>query len=128
MNFADINHNANLIEYLPIIIFIIVSLCLVLTIVFTSMWVAPSNTYFNKITQYESGFNAFQNTKRQINIKFYLVAILFLIFDIEILFIYPWAMAFYSLSTYGFYSMMIFFIMLLIGFIYEWKKGALSWT
>lgn len=127
MDFAQINSTYTM-QYLPILLFIVISVILTLVIIGASFLVSPKKPYFNKLRPYESGFNNFQTANRQINVRFYVVAILFLIFDIEIIFMYPWAVAFTKLSNAGFYAMMIFFVLLVIGFIYEIKKGALTWN
>lgn len=80
-----------------------------------------------KLSEYECGFPAFEDPRSQFDVRFYLVAILFIIFDLEVAFLFPWAVTFGSLGWFGFWSMMIFLGVLTVGFIYEWKKGALDW-
>lgn len=114
-------------EYLPIIIFI--GLCLVIGL---GLLVAPFVVAYKapdteKLSAYECGFNAFDDARMKFDVRFYLVAILFIIFDLEVAFLFPWAVAFKDLGWFGFSSMMIFLGVLTIGFIYEWKKGALEW-
>jgi NADH-quinone oxidoreductase subunit A len=91
-------------------------------------WVlAPKHPDPEKISAYECGFNAFEDARMKFDVRFYLVSILFLIFDLEVAFLFPWAAAFKQVGTFGFWAMMIFLGILTIGFIYEWKKGALEW-
>lgn len=127
MDFANIQSNSNLVQYLPVVLFLIIGAVLIGTILAVSYFVAPQNPNFNKLQPYECGFDAFEDTRRQFDIRFYLVAILFIIFDLEIIFMYPWAVSLGILDNYGFYSMLVFVFILVIGFIYEWKKGALNW-
>lgn len=114
-------------EYLPVIIFI--SLCLVIGIALAAapFMVAYRSPDAEKLSAYECGFNAFDDSRMKFDVRFYLVAILFIIFDLEVAFLFPWAVSFGSLDWMGFFSMMIFLGILTIGFIYEWKKGALEW-
>ena len=114
-------------EYLPIIVFI--GLCLVIGL---GLLIAPFVVAYKapdpeKLSAYECGFNAFDDARMKFDVRFYLVAILFIIFDLEVAFLFPWAVAFKDLGWFGFSSMMIFLGVLTIGFIYEWKKGALEW-
>ena len=116
-----------LLEYLPVIIFI--GLCMVIGIAlaiapFIVAYRAPDS---EKLSAYECGFNAFDDSRMKFDVRFYLVAILFIIFDLEVAFLFPWAVSFGNLGWYGFISMSIFLGILTIGFIYEWKKGALEW-
>ena len=114
-------------DYLPLVIFIAVAagLCLVLLIVpFVVAYKQPDP---EKLSAYECGFNAFDDARMKFDVRFYLVAILFIIFDLEVTFLFPWAVAFGDLGLYGFWSMMVFLAVLTIGFIYEWRKGALEW-
>ena len=114
-------------EYLSIIIFVFVSLFLSIGFIFINFLAAPSNPDPEKLSAYECGFEAFSDSRIQFDVRFYLVAILFIIFDLEIAFLFPWAISLGSIGLLGFYSMMIFLFILTIGFIYEWKKGALEW-
>ena len=114
-------------EYLPVIIFI--GLCIVIGIALT---VAPFLVAYRapdaeKLSVYECGFNAFDDSRMKFDVRFYLVAILFIIFDLEVAFLFPWAVSFGNLGWFGFISMMIFLGVLTVGFIYAWKKGALEW-
>jgi NADH-quinone oxidoreductase subunit A len=104
-------------DYLPLVVFIAVAIGIGLALL-----VAPE-----KLSAYECGFNAFDDARMKFDVRFYLVAILFIIFDLEVSFLFPWAVAFGQLGTFGFWSMMLFLGVLTIGFIYEWKKGALEW-
>ena len=114
-------------EYLSIIIFVFVSLFLSIGFIFINFLAAPSNPDPEKLSAYECGFEAFSDSRIQFDVRFYLVAILFIIFDLEIAFLFPWAISLGNIGLLGFYSMMLFLFTLTIGFIYEWKKGALEW-
>jgi NADH-quinone oxidoreductase subunit A len=118
-------------DYLPILLFLAVALGLSLAFVVLPMIVAKltgaSHPYPDKLAEYECGFPAFEDSRAQFDVRFYLVAILFIIFDLEVSFLFPWAVAFGQLGAFGFWSMMIFLGVLTVGFIYEWKKGALEW-
>jgi NADH-quinone oxidoreductase subunit A len=114
-------------SYLPVVIFIGVSAALGLGLLVAPFIVAFKNPDPEKLSAYECGFNAFDDARMKFDIRFYLVSILFIIFDLEVAFLFPWAVAFGDLGWYGFWSMMIFLAVLTIGFIYEWKKGALEW-
>tara|TARA_Y100001970_G_scaffold293877_1_gene444169 strand:+ start:2627 stop:2995 length:369 start_codon:yes stop_codon:yes gene_type:complete len=114
-------------DYLSIIIFVIISLLLSLGFIFVNFLAAPNNPDPEKLSAYECGFDAFSDSRIQFDVRFYLVAILFIIFDLEIAFLFPWAISLGNIGLLGFYSMLIFLFTLTIGFIYEWKKGALEW-
>ena len=114
-------------EYLPILIFIGIAFGLAFVIVLASLIVAPSNPDPEKTSTYECGFEAFDDTRSKFDVRFYLVAILFIIFDLEVAFLFPWAVSLSGIGLFGFWSMMIFLGVLTIGFIYEWRKGALEW-
>ena len=114
-------------DYLSIIIFVIISLLLSLGFVLLNFLAAPKNPDPEKLSAYECGFEAFSDSRVQFDVRFYLVAILFIIFDLEIAFLFPWAISLGNIGILGFYSMIIFLAVLTIGFIYEWKKGALEW-
>ena len=116
-----------LIEYLPIAIFLGVAIGLGLVLALVPLVLAVRRPDAEKISAYECGFNAFDDARMKFDVRFYLVAILFIIFDLEIAFLFPWAAAFYGLSDLAFWSMMVFLAVLTIGFAYEWKKGALEW-
>jgi len=114
-------------EYLSIIIFIFVALGLSIGFVVLNFIFAPRNPDPEKLSAYECGFEAFDDSRMEFDVRFYLVAILFIIFDLEIAFLFPWAISLGNLGSLGFWSMMIFLFILTIGFIYEWKIGALDW-
>ena len=114
-------------EYLSIIIFLFIALALSIGFVFINFILSPKNPDPEKLSTYECGFEAFGNSRIEFDIRFYLVAILFIIFDLEIAFLFPWAISLGNIGLLGFFSMMIFLSILTIGFIYEWKKGALEW-
>lgn len=119
--------DALLAEYLPIIIFMGICLGIGLALLVTPFVLAYKAPDTEKLSAYECGFNAFDDARMKFDVRFYLVAILFIIFDLEVAFLFPWAVAFSDLGWFGFISMMIFLGILTIGFIYEWKKGALEW-
>jgi len=119
--------DALLSEYLPILIFLGIAIALAGIMIGASVVVAQQRPDTAKNSQYECGFDAFENARIKFDVRFYLVAILFIIFDLEVAFLFPWAVTLGNLGMYGFWSMMIFLGILTIGFIYEWKKGALEW-
>ena len=114
-------------DYLSIIIFLFISIFLSIGFIVANFLAAPSNPDPEKLSAYECGFEAFDDSRMEFDVRFYLVAILFIIFDLEIAFLFPWAVALSDIGLFGFISMMIFLFLLTIGFIYEWKKGALEW-
>jgi len=114
-------------EYLSIVIFLFVSLLISIGFIFLNFLASPRNPDPEKLSAYECGFEAFSDSRIQFDVRFYLVAILFIIFDLEIAFLFPWAISLGNIGLLGFYSMMIFLFTLTIGFIYEWKKGVLEW-
>jgi NADH-quinone oxidoreductase subunit A len=114
-------------EYLPIIIFLGLAIAIGLVLLLAAFVLAVRRPDPEKISAYECGFNAFDDARMKFDVRFYLVAILFIIFDLEIAFLFPWAAAFGSLSDVAFWSMLVFLAVLTIGFAYEWKKGALEW-
>ena len=116
-----------LFEYLPILIFIFIALGLAIGMTLLSFVVGDSKPDSEKLSAYECGFEAFDDARGRFDVRFYLVAILFIIFDLEIAFLFPWAISLGQIGLFGFISMMIFLFILTIGFIYEWKKGALDW-
>ena len=116
-----------LLEYLPIIIFLAVALGMSMAMIIASFIVGRQNPDQNKLAAYECGFDAFNESRSKFDVRFYLVAILFIIFDLEIAFLFPWAITLGKIGMFGFWSMMLFLATLTIGFIYEWKKGALDW-
>ena len=119
--------NSFLLDYIPIIIFLGIAIGMALLIMIASWIVAKQNPDDQKLSPYECGFDAFEDTRSQFDVRFYLVAILFIIFDLEIAFLFPWAISLGKIGIFGFVSMMIFLFILTVGFIYEWKKGALDW-
>ena len=118
-------------EYLRILLFILIALGLSVLFVFAPMVVSrftgTHNPDAEKLSEYECGFPAFEDARSQFDVRFYLVSILFIIFDLEVAFLFPWAVAFGDLSMTAFWSMMVFLGVLTVGFAYEWKKGALEW-
>ena len=120
-------HGDFLNNYLTIIVFFGVALLLSIGFIFLNFVFAPKNPDPEKLSAYECGFEAFDDSRMQFDVRFYLVAILFIIFDLEIAFLFPWAISLGGIGALGFWSMMFFLGVLTIGFIYEWKKGALEW-
>jgi len=116
-----------LVEYLNILIFLVFSLVLSLVIVGLSMGLILRGGEVEKLTAYECGFQAFEDTRDKFYVRFYLVSILFIIFDLEIVFLFPWCVKFTEMGSLGYWSMIFFLWILLVGFFYEWKKGALDW-
>jgi len=114
-------------EYLSIIIFLFVALGLSIGFIVLNFFLSPKNPDPEKLSAYECGFEAFSDSRMEFDVRFYLVAILFIIFDLEIAFLFPWAVSLGNLGSLGFWSMMIFLFILTVGFVYEWKKGALDW-
>src|SRR5688572_27853285 len=116
-----------LLDYLPLVIFIGVAMAIGVALLVVPFLVAYKNPDPEKLSAYECGFNAFDDARMKFDVRFYLVAILFIIFDLEVAFLFPWAVAFGDLGWVGFWSMMVFLGVLTIGFIFEWKMGALEW-
>jgi len=114
-------------DYLPLIIFVGLALVIGLVLLIAPFIVAYQQPDPEKLSAYECGFNAFDDARMKFDVRFYLVAILFIIFDLEVSFLFHWAVAFKSVGVFGFWAMMVFLAVLTIGFIYEWKKGALEW-
>ena len=114
-------------NYLTIIIFLAIALILSFGFLILNFAFSPKNPDPEKLSAYECGFEPFNDSRMEFDIRFYLVAILFIIFDLEIAFLFPWAITLGNIGYFGFYSMMLFLSILTIGFIYEWKKGALDW-
>ena len=114
-------------DYLSILIFIFVALGLSVGFIVLNFLFSPNKPDAEKLSAYECGFEAFSDSRMEFDVRFYLVAILFIIFDLEIAFLFPWSISLGNIGTLGFWSMMIFLGVLTIGFIYEWKKGALEW-
>ena len=114
-------------NYLPIAVFLAIAMGLAMVIVLASLLVARQRPDTEKLSAYECGFEAFDDSRGRFDVRFYLVAILFIIFDLEVAFLFPWAVTLGKIGLFGFWSMMIFLGVLTVGFIYEWKKGALEW-
>ena len=114
-------------DYLSIIIFIFVSFGLSVGFVILNFLFSPRKPDAEKLSAYECGFEAFGDSRMEFDVRFYLVAILFIIFDLDIAFLFPWAISLGNIGNLGFWSMMLFLFILTIGFVYEWKKGALDW-
>ena len=119
--------NALIHDYLPLVVFLGVAAAIGLALMAAPFLVAYRAPDTEKLSAYECGFNAFDDARMKFDVRFYLVAILFIIFDLEVAFLFPWAVVFGDLGAYGFWSMMVFLGVLTIGFAYEWKKGALEW-
>ena len=119
--------NALIIEYLPILIFIGIAVAMAVLIVAASYILGEQRPDSEKVSAYECGFEAFDDARSRFDVRFYLVAILFIIFDLEVAFLFPWAVSLGETGVFGFWSMVVFLAILTIGFIYEWKKGALEW-
>ena len=114
-------------DYLPVILFLVIALILSAGFILINFLLSPNNPDPEKLSAYECGFEPFNDSRMEFDVRFYLVAILFIIFDLEIAFLFPWAISLGAIGVFGFVSMMIFLFILTIGFIYEWKKGALDW-
>ena len=114
-------------EYVPLLVYLVISMVLSMLILSLSFVFSTQKADPEKVSAYECGFDAFNDSRKPFDVRFYLVAILFIIFDLEIAFLFPWAVALGEIGLFGFWSMMIFLAVLTIGFIYEWKKGALEW-
>jgi len=120
--------NQLLLAYLPLVVFIAIAAAIGLALLVSAFLLAYRQPDAEKLSAYECGFNAFDDARMKFDVRFYLVAILFIIFDLEVSFLFPWAVAFRELGLFGFWSMMLFLAVLTVGFIYEWKKGALEWN
>jgi NADH-quinone oxidoreductase subunit A len=119
--------NGFLLEYLPILLFIGIAAALGTALTVLPLVLAPSKPDAEKLSAYECGFPAFDDARMKFDVRFYLVSILFIIFDLEVAFLFPWAISLKAIGAFGFWSMMVFLAVLTVGFIYEWKKGALEW-
>ncbi|MFC4625890.1 NADH-quinone oxidoreductase subunit A [Daeguia caeni] len=119
--------NELLTAYLPIVIFLGIAIVIGAALLIAPFLIAYRQPDPEKLSAYECGFNAFDDARMKFDIRFYLVSILFIIFDLEVAFLFPWAVSFGAIGWFGFLSMMVFLGVLTIGFIYEWKKGALEW-
>ena len=114
-------------DYLPLVVFIAVAIGIGLALLVAPFILAYQNPDPEKLSAYECGFNSFDDARMKFDVRFYLVSILFIIFDLEVAFLFPWSVSFHAIGMLGFWSMMVFLGVLTIGFIYEWKKGALEW-
>jgi NADH-quinone oxidoreductase subunit A len=113
--------------YLPLAIFVGLAFVISAALLIAPFFIAPNNPDPEKVSAYECGFAAFDDARMKFDVRFYLVSLLFIIFDLEVAFLFPWAITLGEIGVYGFWSMMIFLAVLTIGFAYEWKKGALEW-
>ncbi|MCC7547666.1 MAG: NADH-quinone oxidoreductase subunit A [Burkholderiales bacterium] len=114
-------------EYFPILLFILVGLGVGVVPVALGWLIGPNKPDSEKLSPYECGFEAFEDARMRFDVRYYLVAILFILFDLEIAFLFPWAVVLEQIGTPGFVAMVIFLVILVVGFVYEWKKGALDW-
>ncbi|CAK0763775.1 NADH-quinone oxidoreductase subunit A [Azospirillaceae bacterium] len=116
-----------LVEYLPILIFLVIALVMSGGMIAGSYLFAAQKPDGEKLSAYECGFEPFEDSRGRFDVRFYLVSILFIIFDLEVAFLFPWAVSLGDIGAFGFWSMMSFLGVLTVGFVYEWKKGALEW-
>ena len=116
-----------LLEYLPILVFLAIAATISAAMILGSLLVGVRKPDAEKLSAYECGFDAFSDARNKFDVRFYLVTLLFIIFDLEIAFLFPWAITLGKIGAFGFWSMMVFLGVLTIGFIYEWKKGGLEW-
>ena len=114
-------------DYFPIMLFLFIALGLSIGFIILNFVFSPKNPDPEKLSAYECGFEPFNDSRMEFDVRFYLVAILFIIFDLEIAFLFPWAISLGTIGLYGYLSMLVFLFILTIGFIYEWRKGALDW-
>jgi NADH-quinone oxidoreductase subunit A len=114
-------------QYLPVLLFILVGIGLGVVLLSVGAVLSPNRPYPEKLSPYECGFEAFEDARMKFDVRYYLVAILFILFDLEIAFLFPWAVDLPQLGVLGFVAMMVFLAVLVAGFVYEWKKGALEW-
>ncbi len=114
-------------EYLPILIFLGIAVAMAGAMVVAAFLIARQRPDSEKVSPYECGFEAFDDARRQFDVRFYLVSILFIIFDLEVAFLFPWAVSLGEIGAFGFWTMFIFLLILTVGFVYEWRKGALEW-
>ena len=117
----------NVAEYFPVLLFVLVAMGLGVLLLSLGVILGPRNPYDEKLSQYEGGFEAFEDSRMRFDIRYYLVAILFILFDLEIAFLFPWAVANDQVGLVGFSTVVVFLVILTVGFVYEWKKGALDW-
>ncbi|MGF1476900.1 MAG: NADH-quinone oxidoreductase subunit A [Geminicoccaceae bacterium] len=114
-------------EYFPIMVFLALAIGMAAIIMIATLVIARQHPDSEKLSAYECGFEPFDDSRSKFDVRFYLVAILFIIFDLEVAFLFPWAVALGDVGLFGFWSMMVFLAVLTVGFVYEWKKGALEW-
>lgn len=114
-------------NYVPVLLFILVGLLIGLVLMLAGWLLAPNRPDAEKLSTYECGFNAFEDARSKFDVRYYLIAILFILFDLEIAFLFPWAVALDEIGWFGFVAMLVFLSLLIVGFIYEWAKGALEW-
>jgi NADH-quinone oxidoreductase subunit A len=114
-------------DYLPLVVFIALSALIGGALLIMPFIIAYRNPDPEKLSAYECGFNPFDDARMKFDVRFYLVALLFIIFDLEVAFLFPWAAAFHDVGAFGFWSVLLFLAVLTIGFVYEWSKGALEW-
>jgi len=114
-------------QFLPVAIFLLLGLVVSVGMLVAGWFIRPRNPYREKLLTYESGITPFMDAHQKFSIRYYIIAMLFLIFDIEAVFLYPWAVAYNQIGLYGFVEMVLFVIILLVGYFYAWKKGALEW-
>ena len=124
---GDLNFPMNLDQYLPVLLFILVGIGVGVVPQVIGYVLGPNRPDAQKNSPYECGFEAFEDARMKFDVRYYLVAILFILFDLEIAFLFPWAVALKDIGAVGFWSMMVFLAILVVGFSYEWKKGALDW-
>jgi NADH-quinone oxidoreductase subunit A len=113
--------------YLPLVIFIGIAFVISTALLVVPFVIAPRKPDPEKMSAYECGFDAFDDARMKFDVRFYLVSLLFIIFDLEVAFLFPWAVVFEDVGLFGFWSMMVFLVILTVGYIYEWRKGALEW-
>jgi NADH-quinone oxidoreductase subunit A len=114
-------------QYLPILLFILVGIALGVVLLTVGAVLSPNRPDPEKLSPYECGFEAFEDARMKFDVRYYLVAILFILFDLEIAFLFPWAVVLQEIGFFGFAAMMVFLAVLVVGFVYEWRKGALEW-
>jgi NADH-quinone oxidoreductase subunit A len=114
-------------QYFPVLLFVLVGLAIGVVPVALGWLIGPNKPDSEKLSPYECGFEAFEDARMRFDVRYYLVAILFILFDLEIAFLFPWAVVLEQIGTFGFVSMLVFLAILVVGFIYEWRKGALDW-
>jgi NADH-quinone oxidoreductase subunit A len=114
-------------QYFPILLFILVGIALGVVLLIVGAVLSPNRPDPEKLSPYECGFEAFEDARMKFDVRYYLVAILFILFDLEIAFLFPWAVVLQEIGFFGFVAMMVFLAVLVVGFVYEWRKGALEW-